>query len=609
MEKINVFGAALIPCCFDPLTGYFRDGYCRIDDTDHGKHLICAQMTEDFLKFSFKNGNDLITPRPQYMFPGLKPGDYWCVCALRWKEAYDAGFAPPVKIEACAEEVLQYVTIDMLIEHAIRKKYNTFLAWNFDHTYYKVHPKLTAKALPQMAFQPELLIFNETLAKALGIFPAEINPQNLAIELSGSAIHPAAYPVAMAYAGHQFGHFNMLGDGRAILLGEHITPSKERLDIHFKGSGITPFSRRGDGKASIKPMLREYIISEAMHHLGIKSTRSLAVVKTGEIVYRNIEQEGAVLTRIASSHIRVGTFEYVSRFLSKEALQEFTEYTISRHFPYLSKSQNLALALLEETIDKQIDLIAQWLRVGFIHGVMNTDNMSIAGETIDYGPCAFMNAYNPNTVYSSIDHHGRYAFGNQAPIAHWNLVCLANALLPIIHPDIKEAAVLAQTAIDGFQAKFSTQWNKILLQKIGISDEEEGDLEMATSLLRWMENNHADYTNTFSNLIDANMLLEFPYNQNSFVIWYQEWQKRMARESEKFFDWKTLMNQTNPKVIPRNHLIEYVLDQAADFNNYAPFHKMLEILQAPYSTKPIDKEYLEMPTASQEQKYQTFCGT
>jgi uncharacterized protein YdiU (UPF0061 family) len=481
------------------------------------------------------------------------------------------------------------------------------LAFNFDNSYTQLPEGLFAKVMPQAALKPSIALFNHAYAASIGLDTTKIDEEELAGIFSGTKIFENAEPIAQAYAGHQFGHFNMLGDGRAILLGEHITPNNTRLDIQLKGSGQTPYSRRGDGKASLSAMLREYIISEAMYALGVPTSRSLAVIKTGETIYRDGMQEGAVLTRVASSHIRVGSFEYVSRFHSKEILEQFTQYVIKRHYPEIVGNDDYALTFLKAVATKQVSLIVHWLRVGFIHGVMNTDNMSIPGETIDYGPCAFMNRYNPATVFSSIDTNGRYAFGNQAAIAQWNLACLASSLLPLIDENEEKAVALAQEVIDGFAADYKLAWYQMMKNKLGLLDEQPGDKELIESFLFWMKENKADYTNSFLALISSvPNSIDVVYDTDSFKQWRLNWQQRIGNANAKSF---ALMQSVNPLVIPRNHLVEDALAAATIANNYTKVEDFLAVLSNPYTTKE-GLDYFQLPPSERVcSSYQTFCGT
>lgn len=389
----------------------------------------------------------------------------------------------------------------------------TEAGWNLSHTYAELPDEFFVPAEPAPAIKPQLVIFNRTLARELGLSLEYATEQQLAELFSGKRLPPGAKPIAQAYAGHQFGHFTMLGDGRALLLGEQVTPKGERFDIQFKGSGQTPFSRRGDGKAALGPMLREYIISEAMHALGIPTTRSLAVVATGEPVYRENILPGAILTRVAASHIRVGTFEYAasigadSRALSavegqgdRSPLQTLADYTIARHYPEIGPGEGRYLAFFDAVAERQAVLIARWQCIGFIHGVMNTDNMALSGETIDYGPCAFMDTFDPATVFSSIDHYGRYAFGNQPRIAAWNLARFAETLLVLFADDEEQALTMGQQALTRFNERFNHHYSIGMQAKLGLTNQEEGDVDLVTELLALMYKHHADYTNTFRRL-------------------------------------------------------------------------------------------------------------
>ncbi|MEL7002194.1 MAG: YdiU family protein, partial [Bacteroidota bacterium] len=407
-------------------------------------------------------------------------------------------------------------------------------------------------------------------------------------------------------AGHQFGHFTMLGDGRAILIGELLKPSGDRFDLQLKGSGPTPYSRNGDGRATLASMLREYLISEAMHHLGIPTTRSLAVVKTGENVIREMSNEGGVLTRIASSHIRVGTFEYIKKFGNKDELKSFTEYVINRHYPELMESENPALELLQTVMNKQVDLIVNWMRVGFIHGVMNTDNMSIAGETIDYGPCAFMNSYHPLTVFSSIDRQGRYAFQNQPYIANWNLAVFGSTLLPLIDQDQNKAIEKAQNLLDGMKDIYFQRYNRMMCDKLGIYEPDEADMKLVEELLSWMQKHQADYTETFLQIENTSDEKQDIYNGPEFNEWQAKWKEVIDRPVNRK-KYRSLMLKNNPLVIPRNHLVEGVLSSAV-YGNFEPFNNLVERLKAPYTPSEDDQIRQTVP-AGFDQSYQTFCGT
>lgn len=382
----------------------------------------------------------------------------------------------------------------------------TSFGWNFSHTYASLPDAFFVPAQPTTAIEPQLVIFNYALARELGLSLDHASSQQLAELFSGKVLPPGAKPIAQAYAGHQFGHFTMLGDGRALLLGEQVTPQGKRFDIQFKGSGQTSFSRRGDGKAALGPMLREYIVSEAMHALGIPTTRSLAVVATGEPVYRETVLPGAILTRVAASHIRVGTFEYAAVLASQakklELLQTLADYTIARHYPEISAQEDCYLAFFDAVAERQAEVVARWQCVGFIHGVMNTDNMALSGETIDYGPCAFMDVFDPATVFSSIDHHGRYAFGNQPRIAAWNLARFAETLLPLFSDDEGQALAMGQQALERFHDRFNYHYARGMRAKLGLLGGEASaeELELVTKLLSLMHEHAADYTNTFRRL-------------------------------------------------------------------------------------------------------------
>ena len=398
----------------------------------------------------------------------------------------------------------------------------------------------------------------------------------------------------------------MLGDGRAVLIGEHISKKNKRYDVQFKGSGKTSFSRGGDGRAALGPMLREYIISEAMHNLGIPTTRSLAVVKTGEEVIRETPLQGAILTRIALSHIRVGTFQYIAARQKKDELETLLNYVIKRHYPNIENSKNKAIDLLKTVLDKQIDLVVNWMRVGFIHGVMNTDNMSISGETIDYGPCAFMDTYDPKTVFSSIDQMGRYAYCNQPIITKWNLSRFAECLIPLIDKDQNKAIELATEIINSFEKKYEEKWLNMMRDKLGLFGTDEKDKFLILDLLTWMHQKKIDYTNTFCHLMNFKIQKIKNYEDNIFQNWKKRWQKRLSTNNNTPEKYIKLMRSVNPLVIPRNHKVEEVLHEANQ-NNLKPINQLLEILNNPYTEQKNIIEY-QIPSISNE-KYQTFCGT
>lgn len=476
----------------------------------------------------------------------------------------------------------------------------------FDHSYSKLPEALFSPQQPKAFKNASLVIFNHQLAQTLGLNIDAF--EDVAGEvLSGRLLSENAWPIAQAYAGNQFGHFARLGDGRAILLGEHVLSDKQRVDIQLKGAGPTPYSRSGDGLAALAPMLREYLMSEAMHALGVPTTRSLSVVLTGEVVYRSEPLSGAVLARVAASHIRVGTFQYAAAINSPQVLKALADYTIARHFPEIKQQANQYLALLEAVIDKQASLIAQWMQLGFIHGVMNTDNMSIPGETIDYGPCAFMNAYSPKTVFSSIDQQGRYAFGNQPMIGEWNLTRFAESLLSLIDEDQDEAIRLASECLDQYQNKFRCDWLKGMRQKLGLFNAEAEDLSLVEDLLMLMYKHQADYTNTFRHLNQPAKFITTLSGDGGFKNWVTQWHARLSRQPQSEEQVIALMDAHNPVLIPRNHLVEEALEFASK-GDMQPFHDFLEALARPYA-EPTNKKYLVAPDASYDKSYQTFCGT
>ena len=434
------------------------------------------------------------------------------------------------------------------------------IGWHFDNTYSKLSNTFKENIKPTPVHDPELVILNEELASTLNLDFSKTDKKKLAEIFSGNSIPEETNTIAQAYAGHQFGHFTMLGDGRAVLLGEHLVNNDNRFDIQFKGSGRTSFSRGGDGRAALGPMLREYIISEAIHSLNIPTTRSLAVVKTGEKVVRENLLQGAILTRVASSHLRVGTFQYIAATQKIENLNTLVDYTINRHYPEIKTSNSKALDLLNLVMEKQCQLVINWMRVGFIHGVMNTDNMAISGETIDYGPCAFMDHYDPKTVFSSIDKFGRYAFSNQPPITKWNLARFAECLIPLIDKNEDNAIKLATDLIDNFQNIYEDKWLNMMRDKLGLFGEDKNDKKLINDLFSWMEKNKADYTNTFCNLMDINS--DEIYKNNDFIDWKNEWKKRSELNNSTKEKQSKLMESNNPIVIPRNHKVEEALTEA-----------------------------------------------
>jgi len=479
--------------------------------------------------------------------------------------------------------------------------------FNFQNTYTQLPEAFYTKLSPEQVSAPKVVILNAALATELGLDFSGLTPAEQAQMLSGNILPEGAVPFAQAYAGHQFGNFTILGDGRAIILGEHIKPDGDRVDIQFKGSGRTPYSRRGDGRAVLGPMLREYILSEAMHGLGIPTTRSLAVVSTGDRVVREDWQDGAVLTRVASSHIRVGTFEYAAAYQKIPLLQALLDYTIDRHYPELKDVDDPALAFLHAVMERQAELIAEWMRVGFIHGVMNTDNMVLSGETIDYGPCAFMDFYDPQTVFSSIDYHGRYAYGNQPVMAQWNLARLAETLLPVLHSDTDTAIAIAEEAIEEFEDLFREKWLAMMRRKLGLITAQDDDGGLISELLNWMQRQSVDFTNTFLDISAPHLPQNKLYAASDFQNWYGRWIKRLEQNNEPIEYAYKLMRSANPAVIPRNHRVEQAL-QAAEDGNVSPLHALLDALKFPYENQEGIKAYQSLPSP-EERVYQTFCGT
>ena len=478
--------------------------------------------------------------------------------------------------------------------------------WNFDNSYSKLPESFKENIKPVKVKNPELIMLNKSLASDLDLDFSNINKIELSTLFAGNELPEDSNSIAQAYAGHQFGHFTMLGDGRAVLIGEHLSKNKERYDIQFKGSGKTAFSRNGDGRAALGPMLREYLISESMHYLNIPTTRSLAVVKTGEDVIREAPLMGAILTRVASSHLRVGTFQYVAARNKKDELEILLDYVINRHFPKILSSKNKALELLKVVLEKQVDLVINWMRVGFIHGVMNTDNMSISGETIDYGPCAFMDNYDPKTVFSSIDKMGRYAYCNQPVITKWNLARFAESLIPLIDENQDKAVKAATEIINSFENKYEEKWLDMMRDKLGLSGKDEKDKFLFIDLLTWMHDKKMDYTNTFCHLMEDEIQKNKNYEDKDFKNWKLRWNERLKTNNNSSEKYSKLMKSVNPLVIPRNHKVEEALN-AANQNDLKPFLKLLEILDNPYNKNKDIIEY-QIPSTTKE-KYQTFCGT
>ncbi|WP_391115954.1 protein adenylyltransferase SelO [Psychrobacillus sp. L3] len=483
----------------------------------------------------------------------------------------------------------------------------TETGWNFDNSYAQLPNSFFSRLDLNPVHSPKLIIINSPLAASLGLNAEALQSDDGIEVLAGNQIPEGALPLAQAYAGHQFGHFNMLGDGRAILLGEQITTTNERVDIQLKGAGRTPYSRGGDGRAALGPMLREYIMSEAMHGLGIPTTRSLAVVTTGEPVIRETDLPGAILTRVAASHLRVGTFQYAAQWGTVENLGVLADYTIQRHYPEINYDPNRYLSLLREVIKRQAGLIAKWQLVGFIHGVMNTDNMSISGETIDYGPCAFMDTYDPSTVFSSIDVQGRYAYDNQPRIGGWNLARFAESLLPLLHENEEEALKHAQDAIQDFPELYHSNWLAGMRAKLGMFNEEVQDDALIEELLGMLLKYQADYTNTFRALTFDKIEDTLLFDKKEFSHWHEQWQARLSRQQESKDSAYQLMRDSNPAVIPRNHRVEEAL-AAAEQGDYSVMERLLDVLSSPYAHSPEQAAYSAPPEQSNE-TYQTFCGT
>ena len=480
------------------------------------------------------------------------------------------------------------------------------IGWHFDNTYSKLSKTFIEDIKPTPVHDPELVILNEQLAKELNLDFTKTKEKDLSLLFSGNSLPNGSTTIAQAYAGHQFGHFTMLGDGRAVLLGEHISNKNNRFDIQFKGSGRTSFSRGGDGRAALGPMLREYIVSEAINALNIPTTRSLAVVKTGEKVVRENLLEGAILTRVASSHLRVGTFQYIAAKQNIEDLNTLVNYTIERHYPQIKLSKTKALDLLNLVMEKQCLLVVDWMRVGFIHGVMNTDNMTISGETIDYGPCAFMDQYHPKTVFSSIDKFGRYAYSNQPPITKWNLARFAECLIPLIDKNEEAAIKIATDVIDNFQNIYEKKWLNMMRDKLGLFGEDKNDRKLIDDLLNWMEKHKIDYTNTFCHLMEIK-IDDNTYKEEAFITWFEEWKKRSKLNNSSKEKQIELMKQNNPIVIPRNHKVEEALSEAYN-GNLEKMNKLNNVLKNPYSNQKDIVEY-QVSAPMTDKKYQTFCGT
>ncbi len=478
--------------------------------------------------------------------------------------------------------------------------------FNFDNSYARLPSRFYAKATPEKFSNPTLIGFNQALAsKTLGLNTGAFNEKALAELFSGQSIPQNAHPIALAYAGHQFGHFSpQLGDGRALLLGETLTPKGERFDIQLKGSGQTPFSRKGDGKSSLGPVIREYIVSEAMHFLGVPTTRALAAVATGDTVYRERMLPGGLFTRVAASHIRIGTFEYFAAQGDIDAVKILTRYALDRHYPETERGENRYLDFLKQVAYSQASLVAKWMSLGFIHGVMNTDNISISGETLDYGPCAFMDKFAANRVFSSIDRNGRYAYDKQISIAQWNLYRLANCLLPLIHNNQDEAIKITEEAIKGVMIVYERKYQEAMIKKLGLFELREPDSALINQWLQLLEEGDLDFTLSFRMLSEKCCVLKKSERFNDF---FSQWQTRLADQPQSFQESSQLMNSVNPVFIPRNHQVERAI-QGALKGDYSVFNDMNELLKTPY----IDQEkwgIYKAPPKPEERILATFCGT
>ena len=484
---------------------------------------------------------------------------------------------------------------------------NIQTGFNFDNSYINLPKEFYSHVNLKPVKSPKLAILNNNLASSLGLSLELLkSPKGISILSGNTKADDGAY-ISQAYAGHQFGHFTMLGDGRALLIGEQITPSNQRFDIQLKGSGRTPFSRGGDGRAVLGPMLREYIISEAMHGLKIPTTRSLSVISTSEDVYREEIKQGAILTRVASSHIRFGTFEFASYFLDKDKLKQLADYTIKRHFPFISDEQNKYVSLLEEVIKLQASLVAKWQCVGFIHGVLNTDNMGICGETIDYGPCAFMDTYDPKTVFSSIDTEGRYSYQNQIAMISWNLCRFAQTLLPLISDDEDKAIDIAQDCLAKFTDLAISNLISGMCSKIGIFEPDSNDESLLNGLLDMMKKYKEDYTNTFLALTFKDFPKSGMFVTDEFSIWYKKYQDRIKSQGKSKEEVFNLMKNSNPAVIPRNHRVEEAL-AAAENGDFSVMNNLLKALANPFEHSDFQKEYSK-PAPKSQCDYKTYCGT
>lgn len=492
-----------------------------------------------------------------------------------------------------------------------------FAGLNFDNSYARLPDRFFSRVKPTPVAQPGLIKIHHALAEELGLNPRDLESEAGVHMLAGNLIPPGAEPLAQVYTGHQFGHLNrQLGDGRAILLGEVIDRHQQRRDIQLKGPGRTPYSRGGDGRAALGPVLREYLVSEAMHHLGIKTTRTLAAVTTGEWVYRDSALPGAVLTRVAASHIRIGTFEYFRVRDDQDGLKILADYAIQRHYPQLISRQNPYLEFLRAVMEAQAKLVASWLHVGFIHGVMNTDNMTVSGETIDYGPCAFMDVYDPTTVFSSIDRAGRYAYGNQGPVALWNLTRLAECLLPLLHKDMNEAVRMAEEVLGQFSDRFNHYWLNGMREKIGLMTQQENDQQLIGDFLQLMRDGRADFTLAFRHLAECTASADatpdfhqlFEGVAQPLNAWLKLWRQRLSTENRDLQEVSQAMNRINPLYIPRNYRVEEMISAAVEHKDYQLFETMLEVVRHPFTEQTAMVSYAARPPQA-DTPYKTFCGT
>lgn len=518
------------------------------------------------------------------------------------------------------------VVVPIMLDHSSDKRHilsADFAGFKFVNSYTQLPQSFFSRVKPTPVSRPSLIALNHELAEELYLDAQALNSADGIALFAGNALPSSAQPIAQAYAGHQFGHFNpQLGDGRAILLGDVLDRQGQYRDIQLKGAGPTSYSRNGDGRAAMGPVIREYMLSEAMHRLGIKTTRALAAVATGETVYRQTALPGAIVTRVATSHIRIGTFEYFFGLRDKQGVQQLADFVIARHYPQAATADRPYLALLEQVIDAQACLVAQWLLVGFIHGVMNTDNMSISGETIDYGPCAFMERYDPATVFSSIDQGGRYAYGNQGSIALWNLTRLAECLLPLLHDNQDEAVRLAQDALGAFSKIFDQHWLQGMRHKLGFSSVQEQDQALITELLQLLHDYRVDYTLGFR-LLATTLTATEPQQANPWLnafqrladkpgddvhAWLARWHNRLQQEHQDMMTIANNMNLINPLYIPRNHRVENVISAAVERNDFSVMEEMMRVLREPFTEQTGMEEYAQ-PASLNARPYQTFCGT